>query len=208
MPETQVPEMQVAAEETMSEPNAIDPRFAPEVLSAAIEALLLVAERPLNDARIFNLLELDVAEKDLDARAAALTGIRATIEQLNDTYIATDRSFRIVSVAGGRQIMTLPQHGELLARLRGERQLQRLTPAALETLAIIAYRQPLLRADLEAIRGVACGEVLRGLLERRLVRITGRAEELGRPMLYGTTAEFLQIFGLANLKDLPREKDL
>ena len=208
MPETQVPEMQVAVEETMSESDAIDPRFAPEVLSSAIEALLLVAERPLNDARIFNLLELGVEEKDLDARAAAITGIRATIEHLNDTYIATDRSFRIVSVAGGRQIMTLPQHGQLLARLRGERQLQRLTPAALETLAIIAYRQPLLRVDLEAIRGVACGEVLRGLLERRLVRITGRAEELGRPMLYGTTAEFLQIFGLANLKDLPREKDL
>jgi segregation and condensation protein B len=86
--------------------------------------------------------------------------------------------------------------------------LSRLTPAALETLAIIAYRQPVLRADLEAIRGVACGEVLRGLLERRLVRIVGRAEELGRPMLYGTTKEFLQIFGLGSLKDLPKSEDL
>lgn len=86
--------------------------------------------------------------------------------------------------------------------------MSRLTPAALETLAIIAYRQPVLRADLEAIRGVACGEVLRGLLERRLVRIVGRAEELGRPMLYGTTKEFLQIFGLGSLKDLPKSEDL
>jgi segregation and condensation protein B len=84
----------------------------------------------------------------------------------------------------------------------------RLTPAALETLAIVAYRQPLLRADLEAIRGVACGEVLRGLLDRRLIRIVGRAEELGRPMLYGTTKEFLEVFGLASLKDLPQAKDL
>ena len=96
----------------------------------------------------------------------------------------------------------------MLSRLRGDRQLSKLTPAALETLAIIAYRQPVLRVDLEAIRGVACGEVLRGLLERRLVRIVGRAEELGRPMLYGTTREFLEVFGLATLDDLPNAKDL
>ncbi|MEC8733543.1 MAG: SMC-Scp complex subunit ScpB, partial [Planctomycetota bacterium] len=77
-----------------------------------------------------------------------------------------------------------------------------------ETLAIIAYRQPILRADLESIRGVACREVQRGLLDRRLVRITGRADEIGRPMLYGTTKEFLQVFGLSSLKDLPQAKDL
>ena len=83
----------------------------------------------------------------------------------------------------------------------------KLSPAALETLAIVAYRQPIVRAEIEAIRGVASGEVLRSLMERRLVRITGRAEELGRPMLYGTTREFLQVFGLASLADLPQRKE-
>ena len=83
----------------------------------------------------------------------------------------------------------------------------RLSKPALETLAIIAYRQPVTRAELEAIRGVACGEVVRTLMERRLVKITGRAEELGRPMLYGTTRQFLDTFGLASVKDLPKPED-
>jgi segregation and condensation protein B len=84
----------------------------------------------------------------------------------------------------------------------------RLTQAALETLAIIAYRQPILRADLESIRGVACGEVLRSLMERRFVKIVGRADEVGRPMLYGTTTEFLKQFGIGRIDDLPSAKDL
>jgi segregation and condensation protein B len=92
--------------------------------------------------------------------------------------------------------------------LRGEKQQTRLTQPAIETLAIVAYRQPIQRSEIEAIRGVACGEVLRGLLERRLVRIVGRAEELGRPMLYGTTSEFLKVFGLSSLSDLPQSKEL
>ena len=84
----------------------------------------------------------------------------------------------------------------------------RLSPAAMETLSIIAYRQPVMRAEIEAIRGVACGEVLRGLLERRFVRIAGRAEELGRPMLYGTTKDFLRVFGLSGIDDLPEVEGL
>jgi segregation and condensation protein B len=95
-----------------------------------------------------------------------------------------------------------------MSRLKGQRAQTRLSQAALETLAIIAYKQPMLRAQLEAIRGVACGEVLKSLMERRLVKIVGRAEEVGRPMLYGTTPEFLRVFGIANLSDLPQAKDL
>ena len=106
-------------------------------------------------------------------------------------------------MAGGVQVLTVAEFGPLLARLHADRQSSRLSPAALETLSIIAYRQPIMRAELEAIRGVACGEVLRSLLERRLVKVVGRAEELGRPMLYGTTREFLKVFGLASLDDLP-----
>ena len=180
-----------------------DPRFMAEV-----EALLLVSDRPIAEQRIVEILEVEHAQDPGEARTQALNQVRSAIDGLNAVYEETARAFRIVKLAGGYQVMTLPEHGELLARLRGERQLQRLTPAALETLAIIAYRQPILRADLESIRGVACGEVLRGLLERRLVRITGRAEEIGRPMLYGTTKEFLEVFGLSSLKDLPQAKDI
>ena len=180
-----------------------DPRFMAEV-----EALLLVSDRPIAEQRIVEILDIEGAQDPGEARTQALNHVRSAIDGLNGVYEETARAFRIVKLAGGYQVMTLPEHGELLARLRGERQLQRLTPAALETLAIIAYRQPILRADLESIRGVACGEVLRGLLERRLVRITGRAEEIGRPMLYGTTKEFLEVFGLSSLKDLPQAKDI
>jgi segregation and condensation protein B len=91
--------------------------------------------------------------------------------------------------------------------LHGIKEQQSLSRAALETLAIIAYRQPITRADLEAIRGVACGEVLRSILEKKLIDIVGRAEELGRPMLYGTTKRFLESFGLASIKDLPNHQD-
>jgi segregation and condensation protein B len=134
--------------------------------------------------------------------------IRAAVEALNADYEQTGRSFRIERVAGGLQMLTMPEYAEDITRLKGVRQSSKLSQAALETLAIIAYRQPILRADLESIRGVACGEVLRSLMERRLVRIAGRAEEVGRPMLYGTTKEFLEVFGLATLDDLPNAKDL
>jgi len=99
--------------------------------------------------------------------------------------------------------MTRPEHAPVLAAIRQQQLHGKLSRAAVETLAIIAYKQPITRADLESIRGVACGEVLRSLMERRLVTIDGRAEEPGRPMLYGTTREFLDQFGLASLKDLP-----
>ena len=129
--------------------------------------------------------------------------VKAAIDQLNATYEETGRSFRIEEVAGGYSVMTLPQFADVLLALKRGKNSSRLSPAALETLSIIAYKQPVLRADIEAIRGVACGETLRSLMERHLVKITGRAEEIGRPMLYGTTKQFLEVFGLANLKDLP-----
>lgn len=224
MLETPLDEVELMAEDSKA------PEL-PQGLDVSVEALLLVAERPMTEQKIAGILELEdtrrSSAKDGEDQAAAedadesdrsnepddaglspVQQVRGAIGRLNAGYEATGRAFRIVQVAGGHQVMTQPEHGDVLARLRGDRQMSRLTPAALETLAIIAYRQPVLRADLEAIRGVACGEVLRGLLERRLVRIVGRAEELGRPMLYGTTKEFLQIFGLGSLKDLPKSEDL
>jgi len=104
--------------------------------------------------------------------------------------------------------MTLPDHAAAIAAFHGAASQSKLSRAAVETLAIIAYRQPVTRATLEAIRGVACGEVVRTLLERKLIAIAGRAEELGRPMLYATSKQFLDAFGLASNKDLPALSDL
>ncbi len=208
----------------------------PELPSAAmpftlrVEAAILLADRPISDARLTEVLGLvpstirvgkenENAEADSDTTqrdSAALAGrrkealrlVREAIDTLNQQYAATNRAFRVESVAGGRQMLTIAAYGPILARMKGQRAQTRLSQAALETLAIIAYRQPMLRAQLEAIRGVACGEILRSLMERRLVKIVGRAEEVGRPMLYGTTPEFLRVFGIATLADLPQAKDL
>ena len=159
-----------------------------------IEAVLMTVDRPLGDRAL--------------AEAAGVDGVELAISELNDSYESTGRTFRIVRVASGWQVMTMPESAPGLSRLHAQRQQTHLTPAAMETLSIIAYRQPVMRAEIEAIRGVACGEVLRGLLERRMVRIAGRAEELGRPMLYGTTKDFLRVFGLSGIDDLPEVEGL
>ena len=168
-------------------------------LEQRIEALLMVADRPMTDARVAEVLSVQ------DPKG---TKVREAVDALNARSAADGRTFRIERLAGGNQVMTLPAFGPVVARLRGVREQGRLTQAALETLAIIAYRQPILRADLESIRGVACGEVLRSLMDRRLVKIVGRADEVGRPMLYGTTSEFLRQFGIGKLDELPNAKDL
>lgn len=164
-------------------------------LTARVEAVLLTADRPLSDGRLAALLGLH--GKGAPGR------LRDAVEAINRSADDTGRAFRIERLAGGWRMLTRPEFGPLHLRQQRDRQQSRLSNSAIETLAIIAYRQPVLRAEIEAIRGVACGEVLRGLMERRLIRIAGRAEELGRPMLYGTTREFLKVFGLASLDDLP-----
>jgi len=169
-------------------------------LARRVEALLIGSDRPLSEARLGALLGLP--GKGVAKR------VQEAIAQLNAAYETTGRSFGIERLAGGWQVLTRPELGELLARLHEERQQSRLSQAALETLAIVAYRQPIIRAEIEAVRGVSSGEVLRGLLERRLVKIVGRAEEIGRPMLYGTTREFLKVFGLSSLDDLPEVEGL
>jgi len=166
----------------------------PPPMATRIEAVLIASDRPVSIARMREALALDD-----DATA----DIKAAIDELNNLYDQTERSFRIEPVAGGFRFMTRAPFGADVAALRGPRDAHKLSRAALETLAIIAYRQPTTRAQLEAIRGVATGEVLRTLLEARLIAITGRAEELGRPMLYATTRHFLETFGLASIRDLP-----
>ncbi|MBN1395753.1 MAG: SMC-Scp complex subunit ScpB [Pirellulales bacterium] len=136
------------------------------------------------------------------------TKARTLIRNLNRRYEAEGRAFVVEEVAGGFQLLTRPKFAPWLRRLHREAVETRLSAALLETLAVVAYRQPVLRAEIEAIRGVQSGEVLRQLVERDLVRIAGRSEELGRPYLYGTTKQFLQIFGLRHLDELPRAEIL
>jgi segregation and condensation protein B len=169
-------------------------------LEQRVEALLFASERSLSETKMKTVLGIE----DEDATKQ----IKSAIDSLNKSYDADARAFRIERIAGGFRVMTREELAPLVSRLHAERQQQKLSQAALETLSIIAYRQPVMRAEIEVIRGVACGDVLRGLMDRRLVKIVGRAEELGRPMLYGTTKNFLEIFGLANLNDLPEVQGL
>ena len=178
---------------------------ADQSIESRVEAVLLSMSRPLSESKLVDMLGLgSVNSKD----KMPVTMVKQAIDHLNSEYAQSGRSFRIERLAGGWQLLTLSKFGPLLTRVHGAKAQGRLTPAALDTLAIIAYRQPTLRSELEAVRGVACGDVLRGLMERRLVRITGRAEELGRPMLYGTTSEFLRVFGISRLEDLPQAREL
>lgn len=167
-----------------------------QALSLKVEAALLTTDRPLPAAKLADVME-----------QATAASIRDAISLLNKVYEQSERSFRIEEVAGGYQLLTLPQFADVLSSLHRTRGKEKLSTAALETLAIVAYKQPIVRAEIENIRGVACGEVLRSLMERHLIKIVGRAEELGRPMLYGTTKSFLEVFGLSNLKDLPKVED-
>jgi segregation and condensation protein B len=217
------PEAEHAVAEHLPEPASLAP---------AIEAILLTVDRPVAPGRLAEALGLappapaepSESEPPTPARRrgrkaagepsgasrapAAAELIAQAVESLNRVYIDTGRAFRIEQVAGGYRVMTLAEFAPILAAFHKSRSSSRLSRAAVETLAIIAYRQPLTRAHLEAIRGVGCGEVLRSLMERKLVTIKGRAEELGRPILYGTTKEFLDAFGLASLKDLPNASEL
>jgi len=166
-------------------------------LQQVLEAILFSSDIPLSAGKLAQTLGLD-----------STRSVKQTVEKLNEIYAQRQAAYRIEERAGGLQLLTLPQYAEYIQRLVRKRDEGRLTPAALETLAIIAYKQPILRVDVEAIRGVLCGEVIRTLMEYNLVKIVGRAEEVGRPMLYGTTKHFLEVFGLGSIKDLPRAEQL
>lgn len=183
------------------------PTLSPAELAPTIEAVLLTLDKPITAGRLAVGLGLVKGDADGESLRPAPAAIREAVDLLNAQYQSTGRSFRIEQVAGGYRVMTIAPLAGAVAAFHGRRERHALSRAAVETLAIIAYKQPLTRATLEAIRGVACGEVLRSLIERRLITITGRADELGRPMLYGTTKKFLEAFGLAGLKDLPSVAD-
>lgn len=157
-----------------------------------LEAVLLLARGPLSPRKLSQLAHL-----------ADATEARTLVRQLNQIYDNRGRALRVEQVAGGYRLLTRAALAPWLARLGHLPPAVRLSTPMMETLAVVAYRQPVSRANVEAVRGVACGELLRQLMERDLIRIAGRSEELGRPYLYGTTKRFLQLFGLPNTASLP-----
>ena len=162
-----------------------------------VEALLFVADEPLSATKI----------------ARSVTGIdgrrvRQLIDELRGEYEREGRAFTIEELAGGFRMLTRPHFHPYLKVLFRQPRDARLSAAALEVLAVVAYKQPTNRAEVETIRGVDCSSALETLLEHRLIRIMGRSEELGRPFLYGTTREFLEHFGLKSIRDLPQVEEL
>jgi segregation and condensation protein B len=188
--ESQMPDEGRAATDTET------PSTHAPTVESVVEAVLFASDESLTDARLASIVETSAKE------------IRRYIKNLNDKYEANNNAFRIEQIAGGYQMLTLSPYNHWLKKLLRARSDNKLSPAAMETLAIIAYKQPVMRADIEAIRGVAVGEVIRSLSYKGLVKIVGRAEVLGRPMLYGTTKKFLEVFGLNTLKDLPKVQEL
>jgi len=161
-------------------------------LKLALEAVLFALAEPINIRSLSEIL------------GASVHDVREAVEELRFEYMDTGRAFRLEDIAGGVQILTLKTYDPWIRKLRTKQREGRLSPAALETLAVIAYKQPINKADLEAIRGVNCTPILKTLLDRGLVHVVGRGEGLGRPLLYGTTRRFLESFGIATIRDLPQ----
>ena len=164
---------------------------------ARLEAVLFVADEPLPIKRLVQLATLADADE-----------AQSLINRLNQAYDTSDSTFRIESVATGVRLLTRREFVYWLDKLHQRQAALKLTPPMLETLAIVAYRQPLTRADLEAVRGVQSAEMLKQLMERELVRIAGEDDSLGRPFLYETTRKFLELYGLQSLDDLPMAERL
>lgn len=161
-----------------------------------VEALILSSPEPISAARLAEMIPYCKPGQAKDL-----------VNELNTEYAEQDRAFEIWEVAGGYQIRTRAEFSGYLQKLQKERAL-RLSQAALETLAVVAYRQPVTRAEIEDVRGVDAGATVKSLLDRQLIRIAGHREVPGRPMLYGTTRRFLEVFGLESLKQLPNLREL
>jgi segregation and condensation protein B len=166
-------------------------------LAQLLEAALFSAGRPVTAE--------ELAALDPDANAA---DVRVALEQLREHYDFNQHGVELVDLAGGYQILTRPVHAAAIERAQISVRAPKLTAATLETLAVIAYRQPVGRVEIEEIRGVSAGGVLRSLQERGLIEVVGRSEALGRPLLYGTTALFLELLGMRDLAELPKAEEL
>ena len=168
-----------------------------DLLCANVEALLFVSEEPLSFDRMAEALEGTERE-----------AVRRALEELRIQYLNENRGLQIIEIAGGYQLCTKNAFADSIKRLLEKRRKRTLSGPALETLAIIAYKQPITRAEIEEVRGVDTGGILRTLLEKNLIKIAGKKDVPGKPLLYSTTPKFLALFGLKNLKDLPALEDI
>ncbi|MBN1417318.1 MAG: SMC-Scp complex subunit ScpB [Planctomycetes bacterium] len=165
-----------------------------ERLLGILEAVLFVRDQPIAFGRLVALLDGEYEAKE----------IRDALATLREAYAGEGRGIRLEEIAGGYQFLTASEFQPYVAKLFAERADARLSPAAFETMAVIAYKQPITKAELESIRGVGCVPVLKTLIDKGLVRVVGRDDSLGRPLLYGTSRRFLEVFGLSSLRSLPR----
>lgn len=168
----------------------------PSNLKAALEALLFSSDEPLTLALLAESLDLPAAE------------VAEAVHELDTEYQSRQAGVQLREIAGGHLLVTSPEHAEWVGRLLRGRKRARLSRAALETMAIVAYKQPVTKSEIESIRGVDSSAVLTTLMERNLITIRGRSKVVGRPLLYGTTGEFLDYFGLRDLAELPRPEEL
>lgn len=180
-------------------PQATESEALPQdALAAKLEALLFVHSKPVSTRRLAELVGLN-----------SVIPVNQALELLQARYARHGSAFELQELAKGFQLTTRPEHDDLLKQLVREREAQRLSPATLEALAIIAYKQPISRGELENIRGAGSDHLVRALMDRGLVKVTERdSSKPGNPALYGTTAEFLRAFGLRAISELPTEGDL
>lgn len=174
------------------------------IYNQIIEALIFSSDEPINSSDIVKAIR-GIDGEDIEVTAE---NIEECVVGLNQKYDDQNISFKIMQVAGGFVFATKPEYSKYLGFLSSEKSKRRLSQSALETLAIIAYKQPITKPDLETIRGVNSDYILNTLLEKNLIAITGRAETIGRPLLYATTTEFLKYFGLNKLSDLPKPREI
>jgi segregation and condensation protein B len=174
------------------------------IYSSVIEALIFSSDEPISESEIIRVIKgIDGDEIDIN-----VVDIQNSVQELNNKYAANNNAFKIIKIANGFLFATTKENAKYIGYLSSEKTKRRLSQAALETLAIIAYKQPITKPELEQIRGVNSDYILNTLLEKNLINITGRAESIGRPLLYGTTTEFLKYFGLYNLSDLPKPREI
>lgn len=192
--EIQPQDAPLTPEDAEAIPEELHPK--PEEIRAIVEALTFVSKEPVT------MKELSRVLKDVPKEL-----ILAQIEELKALYSTADRGLQFIEVAGGFQITSRPEHNEWVRELLDPKSPARLSTQALETLAVIAYKQPATLPEIIELRGIKSGGVVKTLLERRLIKIVGRKEVVGRPLLYGTTKEFLLQFGLKDLEDLPKIED-
>ena len=175
-----------------------------KIYSSVIEALVFASDEPISASEIIKAI------KEIDGPDTEITpgDIDSTVDALNEKLNANENAFQILKLAGGYCFATKPEYSKYLGYLSSEKSKRRLSQAALETLAIIAYKQPITKPEIETIRGVNSDYMINTLLEKNLITIDGRAETIGRPLLYKTTIEFLKYFGLNKITDLPKPREI